>query len=253
MVSIDPTPDFSSQAPLTTPLLSTAIIIDDEHTRAQLITRFCEMRCQIKVTSLECTGRAGLRAARESRPDLLLVCLNFRDISPAEFAQKIRAVAPKAKLIFIIDDCSEYLVHLMDAFDYHGLVCFRGTDLDDLVHIIAGIQGGIRFVSPNIAACQRRLRTAAEAFPKLLTRRQMNVLAHISRSLSDEEIAVQLKRSPGAILSCRKQIMRKLNIHTTPKLIRYGIEKGFDLGPLPPSTAVRAWLPGQMAHPIPIE
>lgn len=100
--------------------------------------------------------------------------------------------------------------------------------MNDLGRIILGIKEGIRVVSPGVARCQNNLRSTAHAFPKLLTKRQMEVLACISHCLSDVEIAARLACSAGTVLCHRRQLMRKLNIHSTPKLIRYGAEKGFD-------------------------
>lgn len=253
MASIDLAPDYSPTIPLDDSPTVTGTIIDHCETRAQLTAHFFETRCRVKITSREHAGIAGLRAAQTNRPDLIFVCLNFTDISPTEFIHKVGAVAPQAKLILFLDRCSEYVVHLIDAFGYSGLICFRETDLNDLVHIIAGIQNGIRFISPKIVACQNRLRCAPNAFPKLLTKKQIVVLVCISHSLSDEEIAARLDCSAGTILCHRRQIMNKLDIHSTPKLIRYGIEKGFDAGPLPLWPAVQRVSVRQIALPISVE
>jgi len=58
----------------------------------------------------------------------------------------------------------------------------------------------------------------------------------IAHSFSDAEIGTQLGLSSATALVHRRQIMRKLSIHSTPKLIRYAMEKGFNAVP-PPNAA----------------
>jgi len=41
------------------------------------------------------------------------------------------------------------------------------------------------------------------------------------------EIAKQLGLISGTVKSHRRNIMAKLNLHTTPELIRYAVDKGF--------------------------
>ena len=214
-----------------TPIPSTATrigLVDSNRTKADLMAYCCETSWGFEVVSSESNGLAGLKAAREKKPELLLVCLNFTDICSLEFVEGIRRSVPTAKVILLINNCSEYLIHLLGTCSYDGLIWEGETGMNDLGRIILGIKEGIRVVSPSVALCQNHLRSAADAFPKLLTKRQMEVLACISHCLSDEEIAARLACSTGTVLCHRRQLMRKLNIHSTPKLIRYGAEKGFD-------------------------
>jgi len=53
------------------------------------------------------------------------------------------------------------------------------------------------------------------------------VLAMMGEARSDAEIAAALEVSESTMQSRRRDIMRKLNIHSTPKLMRFAIEHGF--------------------------
>jgi DNA-binding CsgD family transcriptional regulator len=48
----------------------------------------------------------------------------------------------------------------------------------------------------------------------------------IGESKSDDEIATILGISPATMQSRRRDIMRKLDVHTTPKLIHFAIVNG---------------------------
>ena len=54
----------------------------------------------------------------------------------------------------------------------------------------------------------------------------LRVLALIGESKSDDEIAATLNVTASTVQSRRRDIMRKLDIHSTPKLIHYAIMHG---------------------------
>jgi two-component system response regulator NreC len=78
------------------------------------------------------------------------------------------------------------------------------------------------------------MRTAPDAFTKLLSNREQEVLVCIAHSYSDQEIAQQLGLSRATVLTHRKNIMNKLGISRTPKLIHYCLQKGFNSALPPP-------------------
>ena len=57
--------------------------------------------------------------------------------------------------------------------------------------------------------------------------RERDVLGLIGLSLDDREIASRLEIAPKTAESLRARIMAKLNVHSTPKLIRFAISNGF--------------------------
>ena len=80
---------------------------------------------------------------------------------------------------------------------------------------------------------QNEFNLSAERYHNVLSKRQVEILLCIVHAMSDDEIATQLDISVRTALSHRQRIMRKLDIHNTPKLIRYCIERGFDSAPVP--------------------
>jgi DNA-binding NarL/FixJ family response regulator len=57
-----------------------------------------------------------------------------------------------------------------------------------------------------------------------LTRREKEVLAFIAQGQSTKEIAHRLARSPETIANHRKQLCRKLNVHSTAELVRVALQ-----------------------------
>jgi two-component system response regulator NreC len=66
-----------------------------------------------------------------------------------------------------------------------------------------------------------------KSFPKLLTSREQTLLPLLGGGLTNEEVARELGLSRHTVQLHRRNIMRKLNLHRTPDLIRYAINRGF--------------------------
>jgi DNA-binding NarL/FixJ family response regulator len=155
------------------------------------------------------------------------------DLGLVDFIRQLQGAAPAARLILLTAECNEYLVHIIGSTGYNALVFSADESLSSLGQVIERVRQGARYVSTRIARCQAALWAAPASFPKLLSKREQEVLVCIAHALSDEEIARQLGFATGTALSHRRRLMSKLGIHSTPKLIRYCADKGFNS--VPPS------------------
>jgi DNA-binding NarL/FixJ family response regulator len=207
-------------------------IIEPNSAKAELLAYFCANHRRFEVVSVEKTGAGGIAAVGELTPELILAAITQDCFAIEDFIARLRAAAPAAKLVLFSTQCNEYLLHVVSSAGYHGLIYEPDENLSSIGHAIERVREGFRFTSKRMAECQARLRTNSAAFPKLLTSREQEVLICIARALSDEEIAERLECRAGTVLTHRRELMRKLDIHNTPKLIAYCIEKGFHLAPL---------------------
>lgn len=206
-------------------------IIETNRAKAELLAYFCTKSWRFEVTALEKDGSSGIAAVRDTKPDLVLAALTPADFLAVDFISQLRRAAPGAKLVLLTTQCSEYLLHAIGSSEYHGLVYEPEESMASIGAAITRVREGFRFVSTHLKACQHALRIAPAAFPKLLSKREQEVLVCIAHSFSDDEIAERLGVSPGTALSHRRRLMSKLDIHSTPKLIRYCTEKGFNSVP----------------------
>jgi len=210
-------------------------IINHDRIKAELLHFYCSTHWGFDVVSTETNGRDGLAAVGRTKPDLVLLSLTLPDLDAVEAIRQVRTIAPAVKIIGQTVRCTDYLLHKLNGSEYHGLILDTEENLASLGQAIERVREGIRAISPRIVQEQMALRNAPASFPKLLSRREEQVLICIAHALSDDEIGLQLGFSFTTALSHRKKIMRKLSIHSTPKLIRYCADHGFDSVP-PPCT-----------------
>lgn len=210
-------------------------IINHDRIKAELLHFYCATHWGFDVVMVELSGCEGLTAVTRTKPDVLLLSLAMPDMEALHLIREIRSRAPMTKIVAHAVSCSEYLLHQLAGSEYHGLLLDTEETLSSLGQAIERSRLGLRWISPRILNEQVSMRNASTSFPKLLSRREEQVLICIAYALSDDEIGVRLGFSSATALCHRKKIMRKLCIHSTPKLMRYCADKGFSNAPPPPA------------------
>jgi DNA-binding NarL/FixJ family response regulator len=66
-----------------------------------------------------------------------------------------------------------------------------------------------------------------ESFNKILTDKEQGVLELLGQGLSNEEAAPLLALSPDTVQTHRRNIMRKLGLHSALQLQSYALKRGF--------------------------
>jgi DNA-binding NarL/FixJ family response regulator len=206
-------------------------IINHDRMKAELLHFYCTTHWGFEVVALEFTGTEGIAAVARTKPDFVLVSLMMMDVQAPELIRRITEVSSASKVIGQAGDCRDYPLHLLAGATYHGLVHGTEESLEALGWTIERVRQGLRSVSPRIAHGQAALRSSPDAFPKLLSKREQEVMVCVAHAMTDEEIGASFQVSASTALSHRKKIMHKLGIHSTPKLMRYCAEKGFNSAP----------------------
>ena len=80
--------------------------------------------------------------------------------------------------------------------------------------------------SPVVVESSASLRRDPKAFIRVLSDYEIRILSLIGESKTDDEIAAVLAISATTVQSRRRDIMKKIDVHSTPKLIHFAIING---------------------------
>lgn len=214
-------------------------IIHGNRMTADLLRAHAETAWGCEVVAVEYTGDEGLAAVGRAKPDLIVVGHAPPMVDVCTLVARLRQAAGSAKIIVTAPRLSEYLVHRLTAQEFHGVV-ESSEGIDAVQAAIEQVRAGGRLVSPQFSSIAASLRANPNAFPKLLTGRQEEVLICIAHAMEDNEIGRTLGMSTRTAQRHRADIMRKLDIHKTPRQIRYCIETGFNDTCVPSGRSRRA-------------
>ncbi len=203
------------------------LLADDHAIVAAGLRRLLEPEVELVGTVED--GRALLEAAKELRPDVIVVDISMPLLNGLEAARRIKAADPAAKIVFLTMHSDADLARAAFQAGAQGYVLKRCA-AEELITAIREVSLGRAYVTPLVAkdVLQSFMKGAPE--PEVsarLTPRQREVLQLITEGRSMKETAAILKVSAKTVEFHRYKIMKALDLHTTAELTRYAIKRGF--------------------------
>lgn len=203
----------------------TAVIADDHEIvrtglRAALETPGIVEDPPITVVAESADGFETLAAAKQHRPDLLLLDLTMPLSGGAEIFNEIRRWSPDTKVVvFSSVTAGGVLAQLIEA-GVDGMFAKGGSNqlLYEKLPLI--LRGG-KFIAPDCLA----LIEDAPA-PTALTPREQQTLQMVLRGRTTKEIAETQGISPRTAEKHRASLMAKLGVHSVAELMARALEDG---------------------------
>lgn len=201
------------------------VIVEDQRLVAEFLQFHCrDLRLQVV---RHCTGFIeGLATIREHKPDLVLLDISLPDGDGLELARMIIEELPRVKLLAISSHHDPWTMLQVQRIGIHGFVDKNDQRPEVLTEAIHAVLGGRVYYTPVVNQSSATIRRDPKSFIRVLSDYETRILSMIGESKSDDEIATILTISPATVQSRRRDIMRKLDIHSTPKLIHYAIVNG---------------------------
>ena len=198
----------------------TRILLVDDHplVRDGLRARL-EAMAQFEVVGEAGSAAEALEAARQHKPDLVLMDINMRGTNGIEATAMFKQQFPGiAVLILSMHDKLEYVTQAIQA-GARGYVLKDAPGKDIVIAIETVMAGGI-YYSANLA--QQLARPLAQ--DKQLTTREAEVLRHLANGESNKHIARELDLSVRTVETHRLNIKRKLGIEGQAELIKFAVQ-----------------------------
>jgi DNA-binding NarL/FixJ family response regulator len=187
----------------------------------------------IEVCAEAGNGREALRAAEETRPDVVLMDIRMPELDGIEATRYLLAApgTPPRVLVLTTFDLDEYVYEAMRA----GASGFMLKDVDppELAHAIRLIHAGEALLSPTITRrlieeFTRRPRPGSQTPEQLaeLTPRELDVLRLVARGMSNAEIGEALFLSPATAKTHVARILSKLDLRDRIQAVVLAYETG---------------------------
>lgn len=201
------------------------VIIEDQRMFAEFLSLHCrELRMEVVATCG--TGAAGLAAVRKGFVDLLLLDLSLPDADGLELARVLMAEFPLLKVLGVSAHHDPYTMLQVQRLGLHGFIDKHDQRPEVLSEAIKSVLSGHIYYSPVVVESCASLRRDPKAFIRVLSDYEIRILSLIGESKTDDEIAAILAISATTVQSRRRDIMKKIDVHSTPKLIHFAIING---------------------------
>jgi len=205
----------------------TIIITDDVIMFREMIFSACIKERHHVIASLS-TASETLALCFTHHPDVLFLDARLPDSNGIAISHDISKFSPSTKIIIVSAYTSDLFFLKLSKAPIFGFID-KTTDTSKAIAVaLKSAFIGKRFFSSSYQQAIRRQNNDPEFFGKLLTNREQEVLRLIALAQTDEEIACELGIAARTVQGHRSNLITKLNVDGTPKLIQFAINNGFN-------------------------
>ena len=211
----------------------TVLIVDDQHLVRAGIRALLDRADDIEVVGEAADGAAGVRAAVQFRPDVVLMDIRMPVLDGVAATRRIRAdprLGTVAVVVLTTFDADEYVFAALREGARGFLL--KDTEPDDLRRAVRIVAAGESLLSPAVTA--RVMQAAAMAAPGqlradlllALTQREREVLIEVGAGHTNDEIGRRLQMSAATARTHVSRVMSKLGARDRSQLVVLAYESG---------------------------
>jgi DNA-binding NarL/FixJ family response regulator len=216
----------------------TILVADDHILVRRGLVSLLSLNQIVEVIGEATDGRMALEIALQKEPDIVLMDIGMPVMNGLEATEQIRKQIPQVKvLILSAYDNEEYINQVINSGAMGYLL--KNASPDELNEAIKAVNAGHAWFSPPISEYLRRrflelhpgsLEGAAD-LNRRLTAREREIIQLLAEGKSHKDIADLLVISVRTVDTHTNNIMRKLDIHDTARLVTYAIKNGIVILP----------------------
>lgn len=170
-------------------------------------------------------GDEALQVLRAQPADLVLTGLTFVDLDGVDVLEQIARERLAARVLVVSGRKDEHSMQTLRTARFDGFFDPFAEDMAALVDALQQVAAGRGYLSPSL---RRQLtdRSTAEVLGHRLTAGELQVFCVIGDGSNDTEAAQRLGLTVSTVQTHRRNIMRKLGVPTSAKLVREAVRLG---------------------------
>jgi DNA-binding NarL/FixJ family response regulator len=212
-------------------MLKIRVLLTDDHTLfRQGIRTLLAAEPDIEIAGEAANASDAVSAARQAKPDVVLMDIGMTGMSSFEATRLIRKERPETRVVFLsMYDDEDYLAECVD-IGANGYI-LKESPADQLLTAIREVHRGGSYLSPRLLTKLvddfRAQGQGPSRQPRFntLTKREREILKMLAEGRSVKEIATSFELSVKTVEAHKFNLMRKLDIHNKAQLVQYAIQK----------------------------
>lgn len=206
------------------------LIADDHQMLRDGLRRILDSEKDIEVIGETSDGQTAVEMAKTLVPDVVIMDIGMPGLDGISATRQIKAENPTMKVIALsIHSERPYVLGMLDA-GASGYV-LKAAAYDELRRAVQAVSQGNSYLSPDITGVlvDAHVRTAPELDAPArhtLGPREREIVRLLAEGHTSPQIARALDISTSTVDTHRRNIMRKLDLHSVAELTKYAIREG---------------------------
>jgi DNA-binding NarL/FixJ family response regulator len=201
------------------------ILVADDHTL--IVDAFKKLlEPEFEVVATVSDGRALLRTAYESKPDVAIIDLGMPLLNGADAGQELKKLLPQIKLLVVtMSEDYELAAHAMKHWA-SGFLLKKSAGAE-LIKAIREILKGNSYVTPRVAQrlLEEFVRDPRPDRSRHLTPRQREILQLLAEGRTMKEVAAILNVATRTVAFHKYRIMEEFGLKTNSDLVKLAIKE----------------------------
>ncbi len=203
------------------------VIVEDHLMFRDVIRKVCSTQFGHEIVGATASGVEAVELILRLEPDAVILDLSLPDMDGFNVVDRVFAKMPGLRVLVLSSHCDDYTLFRVEKSGVHGFIDKTSNTVATLRDALKEIGAGRIYFSETFQRAKIARRADPNSFTKVLSEWERAILSLIGQGLSDEEIGERTKLSPRTVQTHRSNLLRKLQIKGTPKLIAFAIEHGF--------------------------
>lgn len=216
------------------------MIVDDHPLFRQGLRDLLEIEGEMEFVGEAADGEKAIDVARELEPDLILMDINLPSLNGLQVTRQVKGDLPDTRFIMITGyDDAEQVFHALRVGA--SAYCSKDTSPDALIDVIKAVcegkyvvdgkvmshEGVVEWIEQRLGKMVGGLDADMEEYLVPLSPREMEILEHVTRGMSNKEIAFKLGISHQTVKNHMTSILRKLRVDDRTQAAVYALSRGW--------------------------
>jgi DNA-binding NarL/FixJ family response regulator len=207
------------------------LIADDHKIMLAGLRSILEKQTDFEVVGEADNGRKAVQMAQGKKPDVVVMDVSMPDLNGIEATKQIIESLPETRVIALSMHSDKRFVMGMLRAGASGYL-LKDCASQELANAIVQVARGKKYLSPEITGVVINDFLLGDSSEEVaiaasqLSPREREVLQLIAEGWSTKQIASHLYVSIKTIETHRRQIMKKLDLHSIADLTKYAIREG---------------------------
>lgn len=192
---------------------------------AEALRSACVQAFPETVAEVSRRGDETLKALRAQPADIAVLGLTFADMDGVDVLEAITRERLATRTLLVSGRKDEHSLHALRTARFDGFFDPFGENLAQLIDVLRQVADGRGYISPSVRGSLLSSRPSG-LLGQRLTPAELQVLCVVGDGSSNAEAAERLGLSEATVQTHRRNLMHKLDVPTSARLVREAVRLG---------------------------